>query len=364
MACPHTTGVVAQQMQKVAEIKAKDIRGSITCDASENLIHFNPLDTISRNLLLQTPSHASVTCSLGEGCENMCSGRGICLPPYRSSAFEVCHCDIGKYGDDCSYDRDPACNQAAGSAHLSVDMLDSYGDGWTFSSYAIIDLNSGLIVDNAFDSLCYGDEGSHEYCLQPGCYGFEVTKGYGANEVQWNFCNEIGGAPFTGTFCIENSRCSFTCDENREVGIPLTLTDSYGDGWNGAYYDIYSDMGESLFGGTMIDGQEEVHNVCLLKGSCYYVFFEAAGTDPREVGFSMCNTDIQTDDVAKVCIDPSTGICRVDIITTPPDTFTCNDYPITVVMIDHRLQGTSSRIQLYRSIITLFIVHAYVTLYN
>ena len=70
-----------------------------------------------------------------------------------------------------------------------------------------------------------------------------------------------------------------------------------------------------------------------------YVIFDTAGTDPKEVGFSMCNVDIQTDDVAKVCIDANSGVCHVDIITTPPDSFSCNDYPITVIMIDKQLEG-------------------------
>ena len=75
---------------------------------------------------------------------------------------------------------------------------------------------------------------------------------------------------------------------------------------------------------------------------CIYVYawsYLYAGTDPREIGFSLCNVDMQIDDVAKVCINEDNGQCIVDIITTPPSSFVCDDYAVTLIMIDARLEG-------------------------
>jgi hypothetical protein len=78
-------------------------------------------------------------------------------------------------------------------------MYDSYGDGWTFTNFAILDSN-GLVVDGAFDSLCSGTDDSRTYCVSPGCYTLEVSRGYFPQEVGWLMCGTKGGAPFTGEF--------------------------------------------------------------------------------------------------------------------------------------------------------------------
>ena len=100
-------GVAAQLLQKETEIEASHVEEMITCDACENQIHLNVLDTISRNLLLQVPTTESIICSFGEGCGSECNQHGICLPQYVGSDVETCHCDVKWYGDDCSANRDP-----------------------------------------------------------------------------------------------------------------------------------------------------------------------------------------------------------------------------------------------------------------
>jgi len=97
-----------------------------------------------------------------------------------------------------------------GAATMQVDMMDAYGDGWTFNNFIITNKDTGVvdfsihsasaaitvaacidpgaIVDNAYDSLCYGEDGSKSYCLPQGCYNFDVNYGYFPNEIQWQFC--------------------------------------------------------------------------------------------------------------------------------------------------------------------------------
>ena len=159
-------------------------------------------------------------------------------------------------------------------------MTDAFGDGWTFTNFAILDSN-GAVVDGAFNSLCSGESGDATYCLPaPGCYSFEVSRGYfpqvrahpqhprhhtvpltlamfaiecsaairpcsvtcPAQEVGWSMCGTSGGAPYSGQLCTSSSTaCAMYCPAH-SAGVEMTLRDSYGDGWAGGYFALYSNV--------------------------------------------------------------------------------------------------------------------------
>ena len=56
-----------------------------------------------------------------------------------------------------------------------------------------------------------------------------------------------GGAPYSGLFCIDDrgTDCTQQCDRGTAL-VPMQLTDSYGDGWNGAYYNVFSPDGTQV----------------------------------------------------------------------------------------------------------------------
>ena len=88
-------------------------------------------------------------------------------------------------------------------------MYDAYGDGWTYTSFAISDVSTGEVVSNAMDSLCYGSAGYRSYCLDIGsCYSFDVSRGYFPAEVEWKMCGINGGAPYSGIFCVTSGMYS------------------------------------------------------------------------------------------------------------------------------------------------------------
>jgi hypothetical protein len=200
MACPHTTGVIAQLFEK--NLRVSDLEEALSCASSINQLVFDPMDTISRNLLLQTPTLESVAeCDLGFGCDSDCSSHGVCLPVHKDSSDIKCHCMDSYYGESCSEEIPSTCDQS--EANINVRMFDAYGDGWTFTSFAITDSVTGDVVGNAMDSLCYGNQAHRSYCLEIGqCYSFEVSRGYFPSEVAWNMCGASGGAPYRGNFCV------------------------------------------------------------------------------------------------------------------------------------------------------------------
>ena len=338
MACPHTTGVAAQLLQKYASLEAGDVASSLMCSASRNKIGFSTVDSVSKNFLLNVPSsneEAAAVCNLGADCEESCSGNGVCMST--QTTFEPsCHCDGDWYGSTCDEDRDPVCI-LSGAANVRVEMTDTVGDGWTFSNYAILDLLSGDVVDNAYDSLCYGSEGAKDYCLSEGCYGFEVSRGYYPEEVSWSFCGNTGGAPYHGTICIEDEECGFICDHGAMLDVQLH--DSYGDGWGGAYYNVYGENGGSLYGGTLADGESAESQLCLSAG-CYYLMFDWPGNAPWEVSLDICDTTISPEDVARVCID-SFNACSVTMVPEQSTIDTCSsiESDFSILMFDFASVG-------------------------
>lgn len=307
MACPHVSGVVAQLLQKNPSASASQVAAALSCDAAQQKLTLDSKDTISRDLLLQTPTRSSgfAACSLGGSCPGSCSSSGVCLPAHSYPPYSVggpntntCHCNGGKYGPSCSSSSDPLCSGTHNT--VSVDLYDAFGDGWTFTNYALLDSN-GLVVDGAFDSLCSGSEATNTYCVPDGCYTFEVSRGYFPQEVGWSLCGVHGGAPSTGTYCWAQGSCTHHCNNGQLTN--LVLHDAYGDGWESAYYTVYSQgTGELLYGGTLADGKTATHSLCLPQG-CSTLLMEMVGTNPTEVTYSICGFQGTVKDIVNICID-------------------------------------------------------------
>ena len=73
---------------------------------------------------------------------------------------------------DCVY-----CD--AGTFILTVDMTDSFGDGWNTAEYYIFNNTSGALEDSGSIQTAFTGDGlsvgTDYVCLAPGCYNFEVT---------------------------------------------------------------------------------------------------------------------------------------------------------------------------------------------
>jgi hypothetical protein len=335
MATPHVAGVIAQLLQKYPTAMQPEILKFMTCDSIHDSINVGSLDGITKNLLLRVPasSDTTSTCSPSSGCTPECSSlNGVCLPMYApsipdySTSPKTCHCNGGTYGTTCSASSDTSCD-ASNNNKQKVTMYDQFGDGWSFTSYAILDTN-GYIYNNIYDSLCYDDFGTRDYCLPDGNYQFVVNRGPYPNEVAWDFCGVSGGAPYSANFVMTSGgkTCSISCPNASKQ--TLYLFDSYGDGWNGAYYSIYDESGEQLYGGMLPNEQESgSHTVCLPTGK-YYLIFPLLGSNPEEISMKINDMILYPDSAAILVVDssfhvsvamPSTSQCtQSDVSGTSP----------------------------------------------
>lgn len=327
MATPHVAGVLAQILQKygTSNLGSNSISDVLSCDASPNILTLASIDSITRDYLLQVPMTTdTAVCDPGSGCDESCNSAGACLPVPVTDDYQ-CYCDAGKYGDTCDLSMNN-CNYK-----IKMKMFDAYGDGWTYNNYAITDSN-GRVVAGAYDSLCYGEQDSRSYCIPDGCYKLDVARGYYAGEVSWNMCTMTGGSPWSSEFCVDNTKktCKEVCNQNSQnVLTPLTLRDSYGDGWGGAYYAVYNTKtAEQVYGGTLLDGDSEISYLCLLEDTTYIILIIGESDVPSEVSYKVCDTTVTIDDVVELQLTldkaSNTLVCHASISVTSDSTCTDN----------------------------------------
>jgi len=334
MACPHVTGVIAQLLQKNPSATPEEVKAALTCDAARDMLEFDVRDTLSRNLLLQIPGKQKtpfITCDAGSGCPEDCSSSGICLNTRHSSEkTRTCHCKAGYYGASCSSVSDPTCANLE-STTVTIDMTDAYGDGWSFANFAILD-SQNRVASNAYDGLCFGEHGTKRYCLSDGNYTLQVSSGYHPYEVAWSMCDMYGGSPFTNHFQILNRKCSFYCSSGLKTKI--NLYDKTGNGWNKAYYSIYTETGKHLYGGSLTQGTETSHDLCLPLG-CNTLLMVGGGRLAKEATFEICGFHGHGAEVISICVDEMYN-CTVKTRTPDP---LCVDNSIPFSMFDTSDKG-------------------------
>jgi len=178
----------------------------------------------------------------------------------------------------------PSSNTAClSSCEYSLAMFDSYGDGWNGATWSILNTQGqsevtatmqagdGPVVDEfLLASVCAGipsgctnpfacnydaaaqvDDGS---CCYGECEHIYVTRGSWPTEVGWIVSgaesgviasvNAPFGAPYAGNICVTNPSCDYT----------VTMTDTFGDGWNNATYTIATEDGTVESTGTLTSG--------------------------------------------------------------------------------------------------------------
>ena len=159
MAAPHGSGVLALLLQREPALTPQQAVATLLCEAEPGVLHMHALDTLTRNLLLQTPrpwpregaergggpalnssapSLQACAALLGGACADLCAQEGVCMPSRHIAATsgkqeegaDQCFCNGGFYGDTCSSSApaDPTC-QAEHWHAVAMTMLDSYGDG-------------------------------------------------------------------------------------------------------------------------------------------------------------------------------------------------------------------------------------------
>ena len=215
----------------------------------------------------------------------------------------------GTYGDDCCFDN---C--------LTFDMTDSFGDGWNGNTYTITDLDGNLIatgdLDNA-DVVTTGgtgggpNAGTDSLCIADGCYLLTVGGGSFTGEVGWSFNGQSGGAPITDQLITVNTIAGCTdpaadnydpaagCDDGTcsyctagQFTVIMSMTDSFGDGWNDNTYTITNLTTGALVAFGAIDfaqngdGNSVGTDIFCLDPGCYNLEV-GGGSFIGEIGWSL-----------------------------------------------------------------------------
>lgn len=120
-------------------------------------------------------------------------------------------------------------------------------------------------------------------------YTVNVTAGTFSYEVSWTLTNSggttvaSGGAPQTTVYCLVNG-----C-------YTLNMSDSWGDGWNGAVFTLTNTLGQTIATATLNSGSFGTVQIEIGAGSCGpscpYSIVVDAGTWPSEVSWTLTNSN-------------------------------------------------------------------------
>mmetsp|Transcript_9334 Transcript_9334/g.12215 ORF Transcript_9334/g.12215 Transcript_9334/m.12215 type:complete len:1132 (+) Transcript_9334:1503-4898(+) len=193
---------------------------------------------------------------------------------------------------------------------LYVQMYDTWGDGWqgtVFELYKQPDFE--VMQEVTLSSGSYGEE-----CLNVKankCYYFaQATLGTWPSELYWQICNFTGSYEDDLSFCLDADGVCYQADLC-EGYLVLNMYDAYGDGWNGASYDLY-EVGSNTSIQTVSLESGSTDLTCLLvNASTCYMFVESdEGSFPSEIYWELCGMTGYSGTDLEICID-SQGECYI-----------------------------------------------------
>mmetsp|Transcript_10562 Transcript_10562/g.32528 ORF Transcript_10562/g.32528 Transcript_10562/m.32528 type:complete len:1099 (+) Transcript_10562:371-3667(+) len=176
----------------------------------------------------------------------------------------------------------------------ALELYDAEGDGWQGAGYEIVG-DDGVVASG---TLLGGFQGEDDLCLAPGCYDFAFSPGKGNAKPAWALGDPTeGGAVFSGArsadcaFAVGGGECPtgahskdacgfagsetppptslFACPSD-EALLVMRVTDSFGDGWNGADFSVKDAKDKVVAEATLKDGAYKEFPYCLKPG-CYTV---------------------------------------------------------------------------------------------
>jgi len=166
-------------------------------------------------------SELTWTSTLGETYHIRVHGFGGNTGPYTLAlTCYDCNGDAGgtAFIDDCGICAGGNTGITPGNS-VTLDMTDSWGDGWNGATYSILDnsdpLNPVPVASGALDNAASGnglDFGQDILCLPDGCYLFSVGGGEFDGEIGWTLTG-VDGGPLTGgatggvEFSINTAAC-------------------------------------------------------------------------------------------------------------------------------------------------------------
>ncbi|MBM71446.1 MAG: hypothetical protein CL847_01505, partial [Crocinitomicaceae bacterium] len=185
-----------------------------------------------------------------------------------------------------------------------LDMTDSFGDGWNGATYSFDgydgstaysgDLNSAAAGDGVAvgtDYIDFNGGACTSGCTDAGACNYDDSAAFDDGSCDYSCvgCTNNTAANYDPNATIDSGECIF-CDSGSFV-MTVSMTDSFGDGWDGAEYFIFdlnsgaqvaSGSLDAAFNGDLTAGYDLI---CLAPG-CYNVQV-TEGNFPTEVGISL-----------------------------------------------------------------------------
>jgi len=173
----------------------------------------------------------------------------------------------GSYDNNTSYET-LIC--AAEGTQLNFNIEDSYGDGiYSPNGYWITVCGNEVAQGDTF-----GSGASETFVVT--CDVFVEILGCMDSEAD-NYNSEANA---------DDGSCVYTIDCESATALQLIMADSYGDGWNGNYFELYDIDGNQLVNTTLESGSSGTYDFCLNDG-CYSIVTTNAGSWTSEVSWSL-----------------------------------------------------------------------------
>jgi len=187
----------------------------------------------------------------------------------------------------------------------TFSMTDAYGDGWNGNTYSFDGYDGVNVFSGDVNSAATGDGGSEgtDYldlnggactfgCVDAGACNYDATAAFSDGSCDYGCvgCMDAAAANFDPNATIDSGLCVY-CDPGTFV-LTLNMSDSYGDGWNGAVYYVFDQVsGELMLSGDLDsafsgDGLSSGADLVCLAPGCYNVEV-SGGASPLEVSVSM-----------------------------------------------------------------------------
>jgi len=184
-------------------------------------------------------------------------------------------------------------------------MTDAFGDGWNSATYSFDGYDGVNVFSGDITTAATNDGGSvgADYldfnggactfgCNDAGACNYDATVAYDDGSCDYSCvgCMDSSAANYDPNATIDSGLCVY-CDPGTFV-LTLNMSDSFGDGWNGAVYYVYDQVsGELMLSGDLDtafsgDGLSQGADLVCLAPGCYNVQV-SAGTAPAEVSVSM-----------------------------------------------------------------------------
>lgn len=189
-------------------------------------------------------------------------------------------------------------------------MFNDDGVGWGGASYRIV----GPYNFEASGTISDGDSWQvDKICFSPrsGCYSLEVTEGSSGARRHWElvvltegqgeYAPLAGGVPDARAFRVADDILETECTlaptfsphptvspaPTCAAQLFVELSDTYGDGYNGAAYTLSDDAEQQIATGTLEDGPYVLETVCLPEVSKCYLFSVSEDNNPSEVSWQV-----------------------------------------------------------------------------